>query len=40
MYSPNCKVGPFRGAVMLPVMTGLPLGSMPAPSITTPNRLS
>ena len=30
--TPNAKVGPFSGAVMLPVMTGVPLGSMPAPS--------
>src|SRR6516225_3580714 len=40
MYSPNAKVGPFGGAVMLPVMIGLPFGSMPAPSISMPIRLS
>ena len=34
------RIGPFGGAVMLPMTTGLPLGNMPAPSISRPSRLN
>jgi len=37
--SPYCKLGLLGGAVTMPLDSGFPFGSIPAPSIVTPNRL-